>query len=304
MSLGLLFSGQGQQQAGLPAWVAALPGARPALDALDAFDAGWAQRLADPGWASDNLNAQPLVTALALAAWQGLREQLPAPAAVAGYSVGEVAAFCAAGVYPLGQALAISRQRAALMQACATEAQGLLSVAGLPAARRAGIAARHGLEDAIRLSPDQAVVGGTVAGLAAAAPDFEAAGARLTPLAVRIASHTSAMQPAAEGLQDWLATQPFAAPGTVLVCNATGAPERRPEALRQALAAQLARTVVWDQCEAQLAERGLRCVLEIGPGEALARGWQQRRPQIPARALASFQSAAGVAAWVRRQLDA
>lgn len=300
MSLGLLFSGQGHQQAGLPDWLAALPGAQAALGALEE---GWQQHLSDPDWASANLNAQPLLTGLALAAWQGIRAHLPAPAAVAGYSVGEMAAFCAAGVYPLATALAISRQRAAQMQACVQAPQGLLSVAGLPAALRGAIAARHGLEDAIRLSPDQAVVGGLVAGLEAAGPEFEAAGARLTRLAVRIASHTSAMRPAAAALLAELAPQHWAPPDTVLICNASGAPERQPEALKAALAAQLARTVPWDQCEAQMAERGPRCVLEIGPGEALARGWQQRHPQIPARALASFQSVAGVAAWVARQCE-
>jgi len=47
----------------------------------------------------------------------------------------------------------------------------------------------------------------------------------------------------------------------------------------------------------------VRCVLEIGAGSALARMWNERHPGIPARALDDFQTLAGAADWLTRQLD-
>jgi [acyl-carrier-protein] S-malonyltransferase len=49
-----------------------------------------------------------------------------------------------------------------------------------------------------------------------------------------------------------------------------------------------------------IAARRVSCVLEIGPGQALARMWNERFPQIPARSADEFRSAAGIAAWVAR----
>jgi [acyl-carrier-protein] S-malonyltransferase len=52
-----------------------------------------------------------------------------------------------------------------------------------------------------------------------------------------------------------------------------------------------------------IAERGVRCVLEVGPGAALAAMWRERHPGIPARSVDEFQSPDGVALWVQRQLS-
>jgi [acyl-carrier-protein] S-malonyltransferase len=49
-----------------------------------------------------------------------------------------------------------------------------------------------------------------------------------------------------------------------------------------------------------IAARQVRCVLEIGPGQALARLWNQRHPDIPARSCDDFRSAAAIAGWIGR----
>jgi [acyl-carrier-protein] S-malonyltransferase len=74
--------------------------------------------------------------------------------------------------------------------------------------------------------------------------------------------------------------------------------------LRRALAQQIATTVLWDRCMDTMAERGVRCVLEVGPGSALSRLWQARHPDIPARSIDEFEQPAGVARWVAQRAAA
>jgi [acyl-carrier-protein] S-malonyltransferase len=110
------------------------------------------------------------------------------------------------------------------------------------------------------------------------------------------------MQEAAERFSQALADVPFRSPCIVLASNAA---DRilDAKAARTALAAQIARTVRWDECMQNIAERQVRCVLEVGPGQALTRMWNQRHPGIPARACDDFRSAAAIAAWLRAHED-
>jgi [acyl-carrier-protein] S-malonyltransferase len=71
-----------------------------------------------------------------------------------------------------------------------------------------------------------------------------------------------------------------------------------------ALATQIATTVRWDECMENLHARAPSCVLEIGPGQALARMWNQHHPDIPARSCDDFRSAAAIAAWITASASA
>jgi [acyl-carrier-protein] S-malonyltransferase len=72
---------------------------------------------------------------------------------------------------------------------------------------------------------------------------------------------------------------------------------------RLALARQIDHTVRWDECMEGIAARRVRCVLEIGPGQALARMWNQRHADIPARSADEFRSMDGVIAWIDRHAE-
>ncbi len=305
MSFGLLFPGQGTQHPAMLPWLGRDEAGGAALQALVAtLGADWRERLADARWADSNAVAQPLLAGAGLAAWEAMRGALPRPAAVAGYSVGELAAFAAAGVFDVSAALRLAVVRAAAMDACARDAPGgLLAVSDLALAASADIAARHGLAIAIRLSAEQCVLGGLVERLDAAEPVLAAAGARCKRLAIRVASHTPLMAAATIALRDALAAQPFVRPDMLVVCDASGRGERDPAALKDALAAQVSRTVVWDACMDALAEHRLRCVIELGPGTTLSKLWNARHPATPARAIDEFRSPAAAAEWVRRALE-
>ncbi|WP_457353110.1 ACP S-malonyltransferase [Roseateles sp. P5_D6] len=304
MGLALLFPGQGAQHPQMLPWLDAQPAARPALDALARhLGPGWRDRLGDSAWLHANPVAQPLLTGVGIAAWQALAARLPPPVVVAGYSVGELAAFAAAGVFDASTALDLAAVRAqAMSDSVAGQDTGLLAVQGLNALRLAQASAAS-LAIAIRISAERVIVGGVAAELDANAARWSAAGLRCTRLPIGIASHTPAMAAAATVFARHLATVSLQAPRTAVVCNFTGAASRVPAALAAALAGQIASTVRWDDCMDSIAERGVRCVLEIGPGAALASMWRERHPDIPARSIDEFQAPDGVLGWLGRQLS-
>ena len=301
MSFALLFSGQGTQQPAMLPWLAddALVRAMCARLGID----DWRHALAKPEWAERNDNAQTLLTGLALAAWGQLAPLLAPPAAVAGYSVGELAAFSAAGVIDPATAAALAPQRAEAMDHCAARAPGgLLAVSGVSEQKLEQLRVEAGLELAIRNGSASVILGGPIAALNDAERKAAALGAQCTRLRVNVASHTPWMREAAESFSRTLAQVPFDAPRVVLFSNA-GDRIRDAKSARVALAAQIARTVRWDECMENVLARQVRCVLEVGPGQALARMWNQRYPTVPARACDDFRSAAAIAAWLNSHAD-
>jgi len=304
LSLALLFPGQGTQHAALMPWLDDHPAAQATLARLAAdIGSDWRQRLTDPGWAGNNGFAQSLLTATSVAAWQCLAPLLPAPAVIAGYSVGELPAFFAAGVYNASTALQLARARAAAMSASvAGLATGLLAVQGLSAAAVAALCREHGLALAIQMAADRVVLGGPDVALRAAEVALATTGAHATRLAVGLASHTPWMAAAARAFATHLNSIEFAAPHCTLACNSMGSALRRPADLRQALAAQIDHTVRWSACQDAVAERGVRCVLEVGPGTTLSRLWTERGEPGPARSVDEFRSPAAAARWVQAAL--
>jgi [acyl-carrier-protein] S-malonyltransferase len=297
MSFALLFSGQGAQHPAMLPWLAddaLVDGVRARLGVAD-----WRAALADADWASRNDHAQVLLTGLALAAWGQLAPLVAMPpAAVAGYSVGELAAFAAAGVISPEAALDLAPRRAAAMDAAAaTTPGGLLAVTGLSGARLERLIADTGLALAIRNGEDAVILGGPVDGLERALERATREGASCQRLPVGVASHTPWMRAAADRFAGLLADVPFRAPRVPLFSNAADR-VRDAASARQALATQIATTVRWDECMDDVMARQVRCVLEIGPGQGLARLWNQRHPDVPARACDEFRSIAAVAAWL------
>lgn len=296
MAYAVVFSGQGLQQPDMLPWLAedALTGAVNARLGV----ADWRASLRDAGWAMCNANAQCLLTGAALAAWGQLAPQLPPPAAIAGYSVGELAAFSAAGVFDAATALDLAAARATAMDRCAAQAPGgLLGVSRIAPSALQRLLAGSALHIAIRNAPDSVVLGGPLAALAHMEVVASAEGANVTRLRVSLASHTPAMQPAADSFAQLLAGLPLARPRTVLFSNAADRIASAEQA-RSALAAQIATTVRWDECMENLHARGVDRVLEIGAGQALARMWNQRYPEVPARSADEFRSAEALLRWL------
>jgi [acyl-carrier-protein] S-malonyltransferase len=297
-----MFSGQGLQQPAMLPWLAE-DASTQALNARLAV-ADWRASLADAEWAARNVNAQRLLTGLSLAAWAQLAAQLPPPAAVAGYSVGELAAFSVAGLFDAPTALDLASSRAAAMDRCAEMAPGgLMGVSNITPEALQRLLTGSGLAVAIRNAVDSVVIGGPPAALGRLKAAATQEGAHCTRLRVAVASHTPMMQPAAEAFGQLLATLPMQRPHTPLFSNAADRITGIDQA-RGALATQIATTVRWDECMENLYARGVDCVLEIGAGQALARMWNQRYPTVPARSADEFRSAAAIGRWVDHQESA
>jgi len=301
----LLFSGQAKQHADMLPWLESAPASAPVLRQMEAhIGADWRAALADPLRRDDNGFAQGVITGTALAAWAALQAAgLPVPLAVAGYSVGELAAFSAAGALAPADALALAQERARCMDGAVTGlATGLLSVTCLARARVQALYPL--LECAIDLGPEQAVFAGLDADLNAALAHLPLEGAHCTRLDVRVASHSRWMRPALAPFEVALNYVLWSPPVCPLALNATGGLGRQPQVLRGALVAQVASTVQWESCMQALAGRHPQCVLEIGAGSALARLWNTRYPTVPARSMDEFKDLQGILDWLRRNAAA
>jgi [acyl-carrier-protein] S-malonyltransferase len=298
MRFAIVFSGQGMQHAGMLPWLAEDESVEQTRRALRVDD--WRAALDDAVWASRNANAQTLLTGLNLAAWAQLSPLLESPSAVAGYSVGELASFAAAGVFDARTALALAGTRAQAMDRCADAAPGgMLAVSGMTPAQIERLCAESGCAIAIDNDSHAVVLGGTWAALHSAELAAQAAGASATRLKVNVASHTPWMQAAADNFAVALSALPLQAPSVPLFGNSGDRISSGRQAA-SALAMQMAQTVRWSACMDHIHMRRVGCVLEIGPGAALARMWNQRFPDVPARSVDEFRSRSAIVNWVNR----
>jgi len=298
MGFAIVFSGQGMQHAAMLPWLAEDALVEQTRRALGVGD--WRSPLDDAAWASSNVNAQVLLTGIDLAAWTQLSGSLPVPAAVAGYSVGELASFAAAGALDASMAVVLAAARARAMNRCAEATPGgLLAVSGMAAAQIERLCTVSGTAIAIDIGSHAVVLGGPHAALDSANRAAQAAGAQCTRLKVNVASHTPWMLAAADEFAQVLSSLALHAPQAPLFSN-TG--ERITSGIQaaQALVLQISQTVRWSTCMDQIHARRVSCVLEIGPGAALARMWSQRFPGVPARSADEFRSKSAIIDWVRR----
>jgi len=252
----------------------------------------------------ENRYAQPLIVAATLANWIALKDKLPTPDLVAGYSIGEIAAHAASGSMAAQDALQLAISRAALMQACVHAPQGMLAVSGLAIADIQQFAASHDLHIAIINADDKFILAGLADKVSAAIPHiFSLPGhdITLTQIAVHIASHTPLMLAAAPGFLQALNDTALCKSETAVLAGINAEKTSEPASIRSSLLAQLSQTIHWHACMDALAENGVSYALELGPGSALSKMLQARHPHIACRSIADFRSLEGVAHWVQRQ---
>jgi [acyl-carrier-protein] S-malonyltransferase len=222
----------------------------------------------------DTAVAQPLLVATAIAAAldqvvTGAHPVSRQSVAVAGHSVGELAAGALAGVITPEDAMRLVRIRAqGMAAAAAAEATGMTAVLGGDEATVLAAIEAHGLTAANVNGAGQIVAAGTLKQLAALAED-PPAGARLRPLSVAGAFHTQHMTPAVDALaaaaQDVHARDPV----RPLLSNRDGAVVRSGKDWLDRIIRQVGAPVRWDMCMQTMASLGVTALIELPPAGTL-----------------------------------
>ncbi|WP_447647088.1 acyltransferase domain-containing protein [Nocardioides zeae] len=221
----------------------------------------------------DTQVAQPLLVAAGLVA---ALELFPHPAdafdrvgAVAGHSVGELAAAAGARAVTAEQAMVLVRERGRAMAAAAkVTPTGMTAVLGGDREEVLAAIAKHGLVPANDNGPGQVVAAGTMEQLAAFADDAPAR-ARLRPLSVAGAFHTHHMAPAVDhlgGLAAAVSTHDARIP---VISNRDGRVVHEGKDVLRRIVSQIANPVRWDLCMETMLDLGVTGVLEMPPAGTL-----------------------------------
>ncbi|MFC0813442.1 ACP S-malonyltransferase [Paracoccus panacisoli] len=278
-----VFPGQGAQTIGMGRELAeAYPAARAVFDEVDE---ALGENLSALVWEGDietltlTRNAQPALMATSVAAMRVLEAEgfaITDAAFVAGHSLGEYSALCAAGAISLSDTARLLQIRGTAMQEAVPVGQGAMAaILGLDFATVDEIA-REAAEDEVCQAandndPAQVVISGhKVAVERAAALAKERGAKRALMLPVSAPFHSALMQPAATVMADALAGVDIHEPAVPLVANVRAEAVLQPGAIRQLLVEQVTGAVRWRESVAFMAEQGVTEFWEIGAGKALS----------------------------------
>jgi [acyl-carrier-protein] S-malonyltransferase len=303
--IAILCSGQGGQNGGMFDLCAEAPGAQAifaaAASVLGADPRDIVHRAEDDALHTNRLG-QILCCTQALAVHATIGDLIPPPVVVAGYSVGELAAWGVAGVFDPGTVLRLAEQRATTMDEATHEPSGLLAIRGLSRGQVEALCQDQDAYVAIVNAADRLIVGGTNMALAQIAEQAVARGAqRTTRLPVAIASHTPMLDVASAAFARTLGEAPRSARipnGVRLLSGIDGTPVFNLGAGLDKLARQMAQTVDWAACMDACLASNVDIALELGPGHALASMTQDRMPTLRVRGADEFRSLDGLRRWL------
>src|SRR3954453_16176797 len=274
-----VFPGKGSQAVGMGAALA--ESSRTARAVFDGGDQALGQnlfRLMREG-PEDELklteNAQPAIMANSIAVFRALTKDCGVDLAktasfVAGHSLGEYSALCAAGSFDLATTAKLLKLRGRAMQAAVPVGQGAMAAllgADLDLAQKIADAAAHGEVCAVANDndPSQVVLSGHKGALdraIALAKDMGAKRAVLLPVSAPF--HCSLMQPAADAMADALAQTDISAPTVPVYANLTAHTVSDPDRIRELLVEQVTGMVRWRESIGEMTAAGVEEFVELG----------------------------------------
>lgn len=283
MSIAFVYPGQGAQTIGMGRDLAdAYPAAKAVFDEVDA---ALGEKLSALIWEGDaealtlTENAQPALMATSMAAMAALKAEgitIDKAAYVAGHSLGEYSALCAAGTFSLADTARLLRIRGRAMQAAVPVGQGAMAaLLGLSFEQAEQVAADAAQGDVCQVAnqndPAQNVVSGSKAAVERAIDLAKAAGAkRALLLPVSAPFHCALMAPAAEEMASALADVTMHAPSVPVVANVVAEAVTDPDQIRKLLIEQVTGQVRWLSSVEWMGAQGVTEIWEIGAGKALS----------------------------------
>ncbi|MEH6392867.1 MAG: ACP S-malonyltransferase [Sulfitobacter sp.] len=283
MTIAFVYPGQGAQTIGMGRDLAdAYPAAKAVFDEVDE---ALGEKLSTLIWEGDTeeltltQNAQPALMATSMAAMAAMKSEgitLDRAAYVAGHSLGEYAALCAAGTFSLADTARLLRIRGRAMQSAVPVGQGAMAaLLGLSFEQAETVAAQAGQGDVCQVAnqndPAQNVVSGSKAAVERAIDLAKAAGAkRALLLPVSAPFHCALMAPAAEEMANALAEVDMQAPTVPVVANVIAKAVSDPAEIRELLIKQVTGQVRWMSSIEWMSGQGVTEIWEIGAGKALS----------------------------------
>ncbi len=299
-----VFPGQGAQSVGMGRELA--EAYREARAVFEAVDEALGQKLSHLIWEGDQNtltlteNAQPALMATSMAALAALSAEgfgITTAAYVAGHSLGEYSALCAAGALSLADTARLLRLRGQAMQAAVPVGLGAMAaLVGVDRATAAEIAAEAAAQAGNGLvcqaandnDPAQVVVSGHRAAVERAVEIAKKRGAkRAVLLPVSAPFHCVLMQPAAEAMAEALARVEINPPAVPVVANVRAEAVSDPETIRTVLVEQVTGAVRWRESVEWMAAQGVTEFWEIGAGKALSGMIRRIAPEAATRTVSS-----------------
>lgn len=224
-------------------------------------------------------NAQPALMAVSIAVLRimesrgfSLKDKV---AYVAGHSLGEYSALCAAGTFSLADTARLLRIRGNAMQKAVPVGEGAMAaIIGLEHADVIAICVEAGAHGPVQIANDngggQLVISGAKAPVEAAAALATAKGAkRAIMLPVSAPFHSSLMGPAADAMREALASVEKHDPALPLIANVRAAPVTDAAEIADLLVEQVTGQVRWRETIEWFAAKGVTSLYEIGSGKVL-----------------------------------
>ncbi len=219
---------------------------------------------------------QPAILLHSLAILQIMKNELPRASFTAGHSLGEYGALALSGVLsPEASVKAVIRRATLMEEACRQNPGTMAAIIGLDENRISEIckeASRKGVVvPANYNSGNQLVISGAVAGVEEACRICREQGAkRAMILEVGGAFHSPLMEPAKEGMKEYLDSIEFNDPDMDVIPNVTGTSEKNRDRLKDLLVEQITSPVRWYQTIEYLRQNKVDTVIEVGPGKVLS----------------------------------
>ena len=302
-----IFPGQGSQAVGMGQALAdASAAAREVFQEVDEALGQNLFRLMCEGPADEltlTENAQPAIMANAIATLRVLSQggvRLADKAEfVAGHSLGEYTALCAAEALDLTTTAKLLRLRGQAMQAAVPVGQGAMAaILKLDFDAVAKIAADAAQGEVCTVAndnaPGQVVISGHKAAIERASELVKAAGGRAMPLPVSAPFHCPLMQPAADAMAEALDKADLRAPLLPVYANVTAAPVADPAEIKHLLVEQVTGTVRWRESVLAMQAAGVHHFVELG-GKVLAPMIKRIAPDAEAVSIVSMDDIEGLA---------